>query len=117
MHSKLIIIFLIFLTSCFKQEPKEIEIEATEKIEKSRLDACTRMNLFSNLLEKENLVAAFDCTEWNKQFPLMRKEIGSFETKSWNNLLLPLSEYALNDRRSEERRVGKECRSRWSRYH
>ena len=25
--------------------------------------------------------------------------------------------YALNSRRSEERRVGKECRSRWSPYH
>ena len=25
--------------------------------------------------------------------------------------------YGMNDRRSEERRVGKECRSRWSPYH
>src|SRR2546427_13033122 len=37
-------------------------------------------------------------------------------------LILPLSEYEdaqdfAHQRRSEERRVGKECRSRWSPYH
>mgnify|MGYP000338842725 CR=1 FL=1 len=29
----------------------------------------------------------------------------------------PLKEILFKDERSEERRVGKECRSRWSRYH
>src|SRR5688572_31629947 len=34
------------------------------------------------------------------------------------SLLVPLPiEYKLRDGRSEERRVGKECRSRWSPYH
>ena len=29
----------------------------------------------------------------------------------------PIFRYTYNDARSEERRVGKECRSRWSPYH
>ena len=32
-------------------------------------------------------------------------------------LVLPATGLALGHRRSEERRVGKECRSRWSPYH
>src|SRR3989442_9548901 len=32
-------------------------------------------------------------------------------------LSLPLAHLACDDHRSEERRVGKECRSRWSPYH
>ena len=34
--------------------------------------------------------------------------------KNWNEFHIPLSE---EEQRSEERRVGKECRSRWSPYH
>src|SRR2546427_9484822 len=35
-----------------------------------------------------------------------------------NNKMVPVTlNYAVNDDRSEERRVGKECRSRWSPYH
>src|SRR6266571_4436688 len=38
-----------------------------------------------------------------------------FESKA--ELLLEVVKRALRDARSEERRVGKECRSRWSPYH
>ena len=34
-----------------------------------------------------------------------------------NRVLFPNSKYGLPNSRSEERRVGKECRSRWSPYH
>src|SRR2546425_6422071 len=35
----------------------------------------------------------------------------------WEDAFLPLRGFWLRDARSEERRVGKECRSRWSPYH
>src|SRR5688572_33327200 len=38
-------------------------------------------------------------------------ENGGELTRAWDSVP------ALRERRSEERRVGKECRSRWSRYH
>src|SRR5580698_9324790 len=38
-----------------------------------------------------------------------------FETVLWNSQ--PNAPYARRRERSEERRVGKECRSRWSPYH
>src|SRR3989449_8905854 len=44
-------------------------------------------------------------------FPVRRSTM--FMLVSWFGLTLPL----LNAARSEERRVGKECRSRWSPYH
>src|SRR3712207_7430341 len=38
------------------------------------------------------------------------------EVLRWGDQLLDVLEF-LHDHRSEERRVGKECRSRWSPYH
>ena len=35
----------------------------------------------------------------------------------WGKLLLEEGAWSQHQRRSEERRVGKECRSRWSPYH
>src|SRR5574344_2595631 len=41
-----------------------------------------------------------------------------FTEEQWNKIsLLAYYGYAYNENRSEERRVGKECRSRWSPYH
>lgn len=90
---------VVLLSSCTKQSPTNVEESFAETIEKDRLDACTRMNLFTNLYEHSNLVAAFDCTKWSKQFPLMRQKLGSFKTGYWNGLFLPLSTYAFNDRK------------------
>lgn len=81
-----------------KQEPAPVEQSYSETIAKSRLDACTEMNLFTNLLDAKNLVAAFDCTEWDKQFPVIRSQLSQFNRENWNNILLPISKYALNDR-------------------
>ena len=53
--------------------------------------------------------------EVQKTLHIIIKEVVRGETDEWSELL-PLVEYIL-DNRSEERRVGKECRSRWSPYH
>src|SRR4051794_41231319 len=58
--------------------------------------------------------------------PLFRSswEVATASSKEWNNSLktklslLPKKLFRIRmSRRSEERRVGKECRSRWSPYH
>ena len=58
-------------------------------------------------------------TQWNATQPL-KNEIMLF-TATWMDLeIIILSEVSQTERqipRSEERRVGKECRSRWSPYH
>ena len=40
-----------------------------------------------------------------------------YEYTVQEDIVLALEEYDLSDKRSEERRVGRECRSRWSPYH
>lgn len=89
---------LALMISCTKQEPKAIEQGFTETIERGRLEACARMNLFSNLFEKKNIVATFDCTAWSKDFPVLRAHVGEFNERAWDNLFLPISKRALNDR-------------------
>ena len=44
--------------------------------------------------------------------------INDFSNPFWgNSMKIPLKSKPFSLRRSEERRVGKECRSRWSPYH
>ena len=50
-------------------------------------------------------------------FPRKENENMSTTTKQAINLMELLPESEQNFARSEERRVGKECRSRWSPYH
>ena len=57
----------------------------------------------------EEAMVSPDSAKW---LEAMKSEMGSmYENKVWTLVDLP------DDRRSEERRVGKECRSRWSPYH
>ena len=58
-----------------------------------------------NLIEKEAL---------NDNVPIIRKEMGNLLKVL---IALKQPERILEVGRSEERRVGKECRSRWSPYH
>src|SRR5690348_18315940 len=67
----------------------------------------------------------FDPALWRKDQPLRVVLIGTdFEVRVWEKLLtIPMgglttySDLAAKAGRSEERRVGKECRSRWEPYH
>ncbi len=84
--------------ACSKQEAPSIESGYSEKIDRKRLESCSRMNLFDDLLEHSNTVALFDCTNWDQQFPLLRQQLGQFTPQHWNNLMLPVSQHSLNDR-------------------
>ena len=43
--------------------------------------------------------------------------MGSFKVELFSDLAPKTAQNFIDDDRSEERRVGKECRSRWSPYH
>ena len=63
----------------------------------------------SGLLRTEQTLAAIYGDVPHTQLPGLREmDFGDFEMHSYEEL---------KDWRSEERRVGKECRSRWSPYH
>ncbi len=95
---------VLIASSCFKQEPKEIK-NKNEVVQVERLDACTRMNLFNNLLDHENIKATFKCTEWNKSFPNLYSKIDRIPHKDWNHLLLPVSIEVLNKRENLKRLI------------
>ncbi len=97
LYSTLCLLIVLGLASCFKQEPKKIE-NKIETIRVERLNACTQMNLFENLLEKNNIEATFACTKWNENFPTLYQNIKAVEDNQWNSLLMPVSELILNDR-------------------
>ena len=61
----------------------------------------------------EEAMVSPDSAKW---LEAMKSEMGSmYENKVWTLVDLPDDRQAI--KRSEERRVGKECRSRWSPYH
>ena len=84
--------------------------------------------IFSNLtFSAENLLIRSDTTIiWISKFPQKTPTKTKFTKKLAEivtgkneqfNIVKPVSVLAFNLDRSEERRVGKECRSRWSPYH
>tara|TARA_R110000868_G_scaffold55424_8_gene172350 strand:+ start:9976 stop:14025 length:4050 start_codon:yes stop_codon:yes gene_type:complete len=99
-------LLLFVFVSCTKQTPSQIEDSYTENIENDRLIACSKMNLFQNLFDHENQLAIFDCTQWSKKFPNMRKQVAKISSEKWNHLLMPLSSEALNDRQVLRQFIG-----------
>ena len=52
----------------------------------------------------------------NAVFTIRGDDINTCEIE-WHNGTTPIPKVDIEAKRSEERRVGKECRSRWSPYH
>lgn len=103
-HYLKLIIVATALVSCFKQKPKAIESNA-EVIQVERLQACTQMNLFSNLFDHSNILATFRCTQWSQSFQTLFTKMQGIQAKSWNNLLLPVSLELLNERENLKRLI------------
>src|SRR2546430_7598595 len=56
------------------------------------------------------------CPNWRNEAPVAASLYDKYKSQGFE--IVGVSEYgARDDTRSEERRVGKECRSRWSPYH
>ena len=79
----------------------------------------TKVHLFKSMVFP---VVMYGCESWTIKKAVHRR-IDAFELWCWRRLLrVPWTERRssqsiLKEIRSEERRVGKECRSRWSPYH
>ena len=78
--------------------------------------------LHKELLERENTLLSENAELWEKVFMAADKGMTMQEDgKNYGDFLLDTVEDAkeqfTDKERSEERRVGKECRSRWSPYH
>ena len=58
---------------------------------------------------------AFEAEQWVTLRAGRNKAVGQEDFNRWE--FRQELEYGVTDNRSEERRVGKECRSRWSPYH
>ena len=58
-----------------------------------------------------------ECSKSSSKREVYNSTILPQETTNISNKQPNLTAKAIRDRRSEERRVGKECRSRWSPYH
>ena len=70
---------------------------------------CSKCSHARELLKKIALEKGADCIQW--------REVNILEELDYAVSLGVLSTPAIAIDRSEERRVGKECRSRWSPYH
>ena len=71
------------------------------------------IRIWLDLILKKNLGQVVDWSKVCKEDYLLAMERSPIKDTEINILL----KNALTDKRSEERRVGKECRSRWSPYH
>ena len=79
--------------------------------------------LYPNLYQDETAVRLineidYDFSDADKNARSLMQRFGSLEVAMrQNDLAFEVRDYLKSHPRSEERRVGKECRSRWSPYH
>ena len=73
--------------------------------------------IFASVLTFTTLILFFSCSKEDE--PIPDKSIGEWQVYSISNSdgSVTIWEEIKASLRSEERRVGKECRSRWSPYH
>ena len=85
--------------------------------------SCKAYRAWSHTIEKEGEELELDDFLWDREVAdfvdcLKKAEITTFiYTNQSTAVMENLHAFAKEDDRSEERRVGKECRSRWSPYH
>ena len=82
----------------------------------SQLTAFLNRTQFNNYVRKydgNRYVKHFTC--WNQMLAMMFGQLSNRE--SLRDLIVAFEAHRAKQYRSEERRVGKECRSRWSPYH
>ena len=77
--------------------------------------------LLEKILSRDNMFAALDKVKANKGAGgidgISVDEIDQYLKENWVDIRDKIRRRKYKRSRSEERRVGKECRSRWSPYH
>ena len=71
----------------------------------------------ANSTNLERNVTYSETPSQHKSFNILKLENGHFAAQPNNRVIFYDKSYTPSELRSEERRVGKECRSRWSPYH
>ena len=107
LSSSIIILFALFSTFSCKQDISGEDIELRNNINLEGL-------IFSSHEPNEYQLKQID----RKYGMFIHFSINTFHNEEWTDGTKPANSYNPTDiDRSEERRVGKECRSRWSPYH
>jgi hypothetical protein len=100
----LIFLLLVFAISCSKQEAPEVLPEAAWEItDRERLEACSNVNFSTDLLNHQNTIFLFKCTDWDEAFPSFYRGILNIDPVSWNHFFSPVNEVFLNDRERRDR--------------
>ena len=92
-------LLFFFLSGCFKQE-EERGLQKNIEIKRNNPDEYVKKE------DKNEIQKSVEKSETPKALPDEKSGFIEFNDK-----------FFISHRRSEERRVGKECRSRWSPYH
>ena len=137
MRPYILIIFSLFImNSTYSQSFYELSVSSIENREIKMSDFKGKYILIVNVasfcgytsqyadLQKlsqkyanQLVVLGVPCNQFGSQEPGSEKEIKTF-CESKFDVTFPMTEKVnVKGKRSEERRVGKECRSRWSPYH
>ena len=98
----LAVIFEVIPAAGRKEQYLELAAQLRPELEK--IDGFISVERFASLTDESKLLSL---SFWRDEGAVRR----------WRNLASHREAQALGRSRSEERRVGKECRSRWSPYH
>lgn len=92
------------LTACFKQSPPDIEPDYRSGIsDQRRLEACSVLSFGDLFLEKDNVIALFQCSRWDVQFPDLFKAIEKIEKNRWSDVTRPIGDEFFDNRARRDR--------------
>src|SRR5690606_36461908 len=90
---------LLLISACEKQSAPEL----TSDYQQVRAESCSNVKFLNGLLERTNVVALFQCTQWDRQFPLIYKMIQDVSSSSWDHITEPIDKAFFQNRATRDR--------------
>ena len=72
------------LLSCTAQKPADLK--NTTRSTKEINPVCSNLNFEEDLLTKQNVQNLFECTGWDRTYPVLTKKINEMDTKNFNEV-------------------------------